>query len=153
MSSHGVPISEIKACAKAQGVEFQYGDILIIRYGWTEAYHKMNEAERAKFLDVSQHAFVGLQASEESLDFIHDNYFAAVAGDAPSFEKWPFNRKEVVLHDYLLPRWGCPIGELWDLEALSETCKRLNRYTFLLTSSPANVSGGVGTHPNALALF
>ena len=45
------------------------------------------------------------------------------------------------------------IGELWDLKALGETCKRLKRYEFLFTSIPLNVPGGVGSPPNALALF
>jgi hypothetical protein len=45
------------------------------------------------------------------------------------------------LHKYMLPLWGMPIGELWDMEALSEKCKKENRYTFLLSSSPADVPG------------
>ena len=48
---------------------------------------------------------------------------------------------------------GMNIGELWDLKALSETCAKLKRYTFLLTSVPLNVPGGIGSPPNALALF
>ena len=45
------------------------------------------------------------------------------------------------------------IGELWDLKALSEKCKQLKRYTFLLTSIPLNVPGAIGSPPNALAIF
>lgn len=57
------------------------------------------------------------------------------------------------LHDTLLGLWGTPIGELWDLEELSEECKRQNRWTFFLTSSPLNIAGGVASPPNALAIF
>ena len=46
-----------------------------------------------------------------------------------------------------------PIGELWDLKALSEHCAKVGRYTFLLTSSPLNVPGSIGSPPNALAIF
>lgn len=60
---------------------------------------------------------------------------------------------ELVLHQYFLAMFGMPIGELWDLKALSETCKKLNRYSFLLTSVPLNVPGGIGSPPNALAVF
>jgi len=56
-------------------------------------------------------------------------------------------------HTYLLAFWGTPIGELWDLEALAETCHRLGRYSFFLTSIPLNVPGGVASPPNAIAVF
>jgi len=58
-----------------------------------------------------------------------------------------------VLHQYFLSLFGLPIGELWDLKALSEQCKKSGKYSFLLTSVPLNVPGGIGSPPNALALF
>lgn len=58
-----------------------------------------------------------------------------------------------VLHQYFLSLFGLPIGELWDLKALGEHCKKVGRYEFLLTSVPLNVPGGVGSPPNALAIF
>jgi len=57
------------------------------------------------------------------------------------------------LHDFLLPGWGMPIGEMWDLEALAAECERQQRWTFFLTSSPLNLPGGVASPPNALAIF
>ena len=60
---------------------------------------------------------------------------------------------ELVLHQYFLALFGMPIGELWDLKALSEKCKELGRYSFVLTSAPLNVPGSIGSPPNALALF
>jgi hypothetical protein len=49
--------------------------------------------------------------------------------------------------------FGMSIGELWDLKALSEHCKKTGRYSFLLTSCPLNIPGLVGSPPNALAIF
>jgi hypothetical protein len=49
--------------------------------------------------------------------------------------------------------FGMSIGELWDLKALSAHCKKVKRYSFLLTSAPLNVPGLVGSPPNALAIF
>jgi hypothetical protein len=57
------------------------------------------------------------------------------------------------LHDHLLSMFGMPIGEMWDLEALAEECERQKRWSFLFTSSPLNVTGGVASPPNALAIF
>lgn len=76
---------------------------------------------------------------------------------------------EYHLHEYLLALWGCPLGEMVDLERLSQTCKEKNRWTFFVTSAPANVpgkrrsvglkallmvnAGGVGSHVNGTAIF
>lgn len=57
------------------------------------------------------------------------------------------------LHEYLLALWGCPLGELWDLEELAAKCRKSGKWTFLLTSSPTNVNGGVGSHANAIAIL
>jgi len=62
-----------------------------------------------------------------------------VAGDQPSFECWP-SKESFMLHEVLLAGWGCPIGELFDLEKLGEECKRLGRWSFFVTSEVCNVS-------------
>ena len=58
-----------------------------------------------------------------------------------------------VLHQYFLSLFGLNIGELWDLKGLSAQCARSKKYTFLMTSIPLNVPGGIGSPPNALAIF
>jgi hypothetical protein len=141
MSSHQISVSELVACAKEQGTSFQYGDIFITRTGFVDKYNGLDKAGREKLVagPWTDHKYVGVEQSEEMLDFLHDSYFAAVAGDQPSFETWPFPK--LALHGYLLPRWGVPIGEMWDLEALAEACKKYGRYHFFFASSPANVPG------------
>jgi hypothetical protein len=58
-----------------------------------------------------------------------------------------------MLHPILLSGWGTPIGELFDLETLSETCKRLGRWSFFMMSAPLNYTGAVASPPNAIAVF
>lgn len=58
-----------------------------------------------------------------------------------------------MLHTYFLSLFGLNIGELWDLKELSRVCKEKKRYSFLLTSSPLNISSLVASPPNALAIF
>lgn len=98
---------------------------------------------------------IGLEACPELFAFLWDKQIAAVAGDSRSFEAWPVSEewKEWHLHQWLLAWWGMPIGELWDLERLSEVCGRLGRWMFFLMSAPMNVPGGVASPPNALAFF
>jgi hypothetical protein len=49
--------------------------------------------------------------------------------------------------------FGLPIGELWDLEELSEHCHAAGKYSFFLTSVPLNIPGLIASPPNALAIF
>lgn len=154
-TNHSITAADLCACAKSQGVTFETGDILLIRTGWIERYNSLtlDEKRDRSTWDLMKHQYAGLEASEAMKDFLHDSYFAAIATDNTSLEVWPPHSFEKSLHAALLPLWGMPIGELWDLEALGQMCRRENRWTFLMTSSPANIPGGVGSPPNALALF
>ena len=154
-TQHPITATDLKACAESQGITFETGDILLIRTGWLERYNSLTKEEKQdrSTWDLMKHQYAGLEASEGMKDFLHDSYFSATAADNPSLEVWPASSWEASLHAALLPLWGVPIGELWDLEALSQKCRQENRWTFLVTSSPANVPGGVGSPPNALALF
>jgi len=42
-----------------------------------------------------------------------------------------------------------PIGEMFDLEALSTVCEQTGRYTFFFSSWPLNILGGCASPPNA----
>lgn len=48
---------------------------------------------------------------------------------------------EYYLHEKLLALWGCPIGELWDLEKLADKCAERKQWTFFLASTPNHVKG------------
>lgn len=49
--------------------------------------------------------------------------------------------------------FGMSIGELWDLKELARYCKEKKRYSFMITSTPLNQPGLIGSPPNALAIF
>ncbi|KAJ4289854.1 hypothetical protein N0V90_011186 [Kalmusia sp. IMI 367209] len=169
-TTHAITYAEIAACGRAQGIDIRpaaqggdvrVGDILLIRSGWKEAYDsKTPEERRAAGLrhgtsddpaDDGQR-WAGLAQEEDVLDWLHDGYFAAVGGDAPAFESWPTN-KPWHLHEYILALWGMPLGEMLDLERLSEKCRERGRWTFFFTSAPANCPGGVSSHVNGTAIF
>lgn len=153
-----ITIQDIETIAKHQGVEFKTGDVLIIRSGFTEALTGISGDQQAELM--GSHRVCGVVGTEESARWHWNKHFAAVAGDMIAYEHIPpvIDGKdgpvsELVLHQYFLGLFGMSIGELWDLKALSETCHRLKRYSFLLTSVPLNVPGGIGSPPNALAIF
>lgn len=107
--------------------------------------------ELAAYRAASPHRFGGVKQSEATLRWIWD-HFAAVAGDQPAFERWP-SAEGWYMHEVLLAGWGCPIGELFDLEALASHCRATGRWSFFVSSEPCNVPGGVASPPNVLAIF
>lgn len=97
---------------------------------------------------------IGMAGNERSVRWLYDHHFAAVAGDTVAFESWPPKFDEGWCpHEWLLVQWGTPIGEMWDLEKLSQVCAEKRRYTFFLTSAPLHVKGGIGSPPGAIAIF
>jgi hypothetical protein len=155
--SGAITLSELKAVAEWEGVEIKFGDILIIRSGYMAQYYKRSRDEIEALSKILPPTFLGVEQSEDVLRWIWDN-FSAVAGDQPSFECWrtfsnPFSESSFrsstdvstassqpyMLHEVLLAGWGCPIGELFDLEALSVQCKKNKRYSFFVASEPCNV--------------
>ncbi len=137
--------------------------------GYVKAYTGLDT--EARDAHKSKYNWPGFAQSEESVKWLWDNQFAAVAADNPAFDctrehllsmniAWlytdPFAAPadpKYFLHPILLAGWGTPIGELFDLEKLSETCKKLNRWTFFFSSAPLNYTGVVASPPNALAFF
>jgi len=146
-----IPLKHLKATLEAQGTGLKFGDILIIRSGYMDSWNKKSKDEIAEIAKIVPPGLSGVEQSEEMLQWIWEN-FSAVAGDHPSFECWPTQR-EFMLHEILLAGWGCPIGELFDLEKLAEHCKNVNRWSFFVTSEVCNVPGGVASPPNILAIF
>ncbi|KAL6720071.1 hypothetical protein ACLMJK_001992 [Lecanora helva] len=138
-----ISYAELEACGidqgidirpHAQGGDIQIGDMLFIRSGFIKTYYSKTPEERDK-LALRAHQlgpedgqrYAGVKQEEAMIDWLHDCYFATVAGDSPTFEAWPTNQAQV--------------------------CKEKNRWTFFVTSAPANVPGGVGSHVNGTAIF
>jgi len=112
-----------------------------------------NEAERKSGTRDNSVA-IGLQANEKTVRWLYDRHLAAIAGDTVAFEAWPPKFTDGwCLHEWLLVHWGTAIGEMWDLEKLSERCKEMGRYTFFMTSAPLHVRGGIGSPPGVIAIF
>ncbi|KAF7359051.1 Serine/threonine protein kinase PRP4 [Mycena sanguinolenta] len=151
-TTHPISVNELEACAKAQGVQFRRGDILILRVGFIKKYYEAAQEERDA-LQARSETFAGIEQSEEMKRFLWDNHFAAIASDQPSLERWPVPEGSQFLHQTLLSLWGMPIGEFFDLEKLSEICAETGRYTFFFSSWPLNIIGGCASPPNAAAYF
>ncbi|KAE8149396.1 hypothetical protein BDV25DRAFT_130396 [Aspergillus avenaceus] len=148
LSQHAVPLDDVLAIARECNIEFQRGDIFFLRVGLTKTWCAMSDAQKQAYGQQTVPKHAGLEQSERVLRFMWDNHFSAVASDAVSFEVFPPLNSEFDLHHHMLAGWGLPIGEMFDLEELAETCKQLGRWTFFISSSPLNCAKG----PNTMAL-
>jgi len=151
MATSKVTVTQLQEVAKAQGVSFRRGDILLLRFGFTKAYYELTDEDRSAIAKNSPE-FAGIERSTEMKRFLWDTHFAAIASDQPSIEEWP-DKDFGYLHQTLLGLWGMPIGEFFDLEALSRQCAKAKRYTFFFSSWPLNNLGGVASPANAAAYF
>lgn len=153
LSQQAVSLDDVQAIARECKIDFQPGDIFFLRVGLTKTWDAMDNAQKAAYSQQSMPKHAGIEQSERVLRFMWDNHFAAVASDAVSFEVFPPLNPEFDLHHHLLAGWGVPIGEMFDLEELAETCQRLGRWTFFVSSSPLNCARGVSSPPNCMAIF
>jgi kynurenine formamidase len=138
-------------------ITFHPGDILFLRIGFNAAFNNLSESQQEAISLRLTADFAGIEATEETLKFLWNNQFAAVASDCPAFEASPVHGPGISdtwsLHQWLLGGWGMPIGEMFDLEALSEKCKETGRWSFFMCSVPLKVPGGVASPSNAVAIF
>ncbi|KAI1842627.1 hypothetical protein JX265_012620 [Neoarthrinium moseri] len=158
MSSSAIPLIHLKDIIKERQITLNEGDILLVRSGFTKAYEKLSINEQKELAARPSPDFIGLDATKEVLQWIWESGFSAVASDAPSFERAPIAgphtakglqwageewEDEIIggglLHQWLLGGWGLPIGEMFDLEALSDKCKEMDRWTFFVSSVPLKV--------------
>ncbi len=167
-SPTAIEIDDLMATLGAQGVEVETGDILLVRSGWIDWYRSLSTDERVEVAEASRPTACGLQRGVGMARALWDLHIAAIAADNPALEVMPFGvgdrdergtwtedparAAETMLHFSLLGLLGIPIGEFFDLDALAEDCASDGRYTCLLTSAPLNLSAGVASPPNALAV-
>ncbi|KAL4245439.1 Cyclase 1 superfamily protein [Abortiporus biennis] len=152
ITTHAIPLEDILGCMKKQGVTFKQGDILLLRVGFIQRFQNATQEERNSLAGKTE-TLAGIEQSEDMKRFLWNNHFAAVGSDQPALERWPTPEGTPHLHQTLLGLWGMPIGEMFDLEKLSQVCAEQNRYTFFFTSWPINNLGGVASPPNAAAYF
>lgn len=98
-------------------MEFEEGDILIIRFGWTEGYLTLNEAGRKAWGARKVVKLIGVETSKAVAEWLWEKNFSAVAADTVAFERLPFDPagepgglEKLSLHEVLLGGWGMPIG-------------------------------------------
>lgn len=134
-----IPASTLKDVAAYQGTTLRENDILFVRSGYIRAYDKLSKEQRQALADMKVPPAIGLESSEATVRWIWETGLAAVVGDQPSLEAWLCQDLNFFLHEWCLAGWGLPLGELFDLERLSEECVKRKRWSFFFTSMPLKV--------------
>lgn len=83
---HRINIADIQTVAKEQNVEFRPGDVLIVRTGATEVLGAPSPADFALMQKVQ---FSGVEGNMETVKWLWNQHFAAVASDNIAFEALP----------------------------------------------------------------
>lgn len=149
----GTPIyiEDLEAWEEFAGITIGEGDAVFIRTGrWQaeEALGRWNIAEVAAGLDASV------------IPWVHERGIALLGSESALSAKPLPETSQITdpddylpLHNLALVTFGMPLIDNADLDALAETAKSLNRYTFLFTVAPIRVTSGTGATVNPIATF
>jgi kynurenine formamidase len=145
----GEPVSgdELAACAAAEGITPQRGDIVLVRTGQIRQVR-----ERGEWGEYAAGSAPGLGV--QAAPWFCDNEIAAVATDTWGIEVLPNETPDIFqpLHLILLVNAGMLIGEMFDLEKLAAACAADGRYDFLFSGCPLPFTRAVGSPVNPLAI-
>lgn len=136
----------IEECLEAQKVDLRPGDFLLVRTG------HVGDGLRNGWGD-----FAGGDAPGLALDtaqWLKDAEVAGVATDTWGAEVRPneFEGMNQPWHRLAIPNVGLTVGEMFNLEELSEACADDGRYTFFLSAGALPIEGGSGSPVNPLAV-
>ena len=87
---HPITCADLDRAAKEQTVEFRAGDILLIRMGFLKWYNEcVDTTERDAWFKDPNKASVGVDPNPETIAWVWNHHFAAVAGDSLAWEAMP----------------------------------------------------------------
>jgi kynurenine formamidase len=147
-ASFPISVDELNAACTAQGVAMKTGDVVLIRTGHIQTFT----------IDHDRAAFNGMQPglSPACAEWVHDHSLAAVCADNLAVEVFSPDvftaDMPLAFHMLCLRDMGCPLGEMFNLDALAADCAADGRYTFLLAAPPIAFTNAFGSPVNPLAL-
>ena len=149
-----IEVDELETIMRAQGVQLEGGDILLLRFGWVAWYASVDARVRSDIATMGHKPTPGLSQREATASWLWDARVAAVVADNPGVERYPAdpNDLDAFLHYRLITFLGMALGELFDLDALAADCAADGIYEGLFTAAPLNKAGGSGSTANAIAL-
>jgi kynurenine formamidase len=143
-----------------QEISLRPGDIVLLHTGWAAWYLALDGPRQA---DVRRTArFTGIYPEISVLEWLWDRQVSFLGSDTVSVEVYPAPPNPPLLsdsvknrgrlHGQLLARLGILLGEMWKLDEIAADSRATGRWDAFITIKPLNLTGGVGSPPNATAI-
>ncbi|HEV7716914.1 MAG TPA: cyclase family protein [Steroidobacteraceae bacterium] len=138
-----VTVADFEAAEARQKVRVGSGDAIFVRTGM--------EVMEAKEGEQDIYPRAGLHA--ECVEWMHKREVSVYGGDCIEKLPYPSKRFTSAMHMIALVSMGLPILDWPSLTELSQTCERLKRWDYLLTTAPLRIPGATATPINPLCVF
>ncbi|HEX8090677.1 MAG TPA: cyclase family protein [Blastocatellia bacterium] len=138
-----ITADDLEATAKAQGVEIQAGDSVLIRTG----YGRFFEADRAKYSGFRP------GPGEGAARWLAGKKIFLTGDDQMSYEVVSEKGTVFPCHRVLIADNGIYIVENLNLEELSKALAEQKTYEFVLVLNPPRIRGATGAAANAFAIL
>jgi kynurenine formamidase len=138
-----VTAADFEAAEKKQKVRVESGDVIFLRTGMERMEREAGPQE--VYPRAGMHA--------ECAEWMHKREVAVYGGDCIEKLPYPSERFTSAFHMLALVAMGLPILDWPGLTDLTETCNRLQRWEFLLTTAPLRLPGGTSSPINPLCAF
>lgn len=138
-----ITAEELQATAKAEGVEIQPGDSVLIRTG----FGKYFEADRAKYSGFRP------GPGENAARWLASKGIFLTGDDQMSYEVVPQKGTVFPCHRILIADSGIYLVENLNLEELSKALAEQKSYEFILVLNPPRLRGATGAPVNAFAII
>ena len=140
---------DLEACAKAQGIEIEKHDILLIRTGYLNTFHDMS---RAQFYE--DFGEPGLVYSLELVEWFLEREIPNLVTDTIANEVTvdPASGVSLTLHAALMRNLGVTLTEIADMEKLAADSADDGQYAFLYAAAPLKVAKGTGAPVNPIVI-
>jgi kynurenine formamidase len=138
-----VTVADFEAAEKRQGVRVGSGDAIFLRTGMERMEAELGEQ------DIYPRA--GMHA--ECAEWMHRRQVSVYGGDCIEKLPYPSESFTSAIHMIVLASMGLPILDWPALTDLAQTCERLKRWDYLLTTAPLRLPGGTSSPINPLCLF
>lgn len=144
---HAIDADQLDAAAEFGKVEVREGDILLLRTG------KLRHARAKGWGTYAGGDAPGL--SFYTVPWLAAHRVAAIASDTWGVEVRP-NELPGAFQPFHIPAlvyMGLALGEMFDLEGLSEACAEAGRYEVFFSAPPLAFTGSVGAPPGPVAIL
>jgi len=138
-----VTAADFEAAERRQKVRVEPGDAIFLRTGM--------ERMEAELGEQDTYPRAGMHA--ECAEWMHTRQVSVYGGDCIEKLPYPSESFTSAIHMIVLASMGLPILDWPSLTQLAQTCERLQRWDFLLTTAPWRMPGGTSSPINPLCLF